>query len=94
MPELIDILKALSDKTRFRIISLLLEDRYCVKSIARKLHLTEACISQHIKILKEAGLLKGEKRGYFIHYDVVPDSFYSAIKGLEELIGRIGMRNS
>ncbi len=90
MTELLKILKALSDKTRFNIIALLLEDRYCVKSIARKLHLTEACISQHIKILKEANLLKGEKIGYFIHYEVEPESFRKAIEGLTGLLEKTG----
>jgi ArsR family transcriptional regulator len=32
--------------------------------------LSEAAVSQHLKILKEADLLVGEKRGYFMHYDV------------------------
>jgi ArsR family transcriptional regulator len=43
---------------------------YCVRGLANALELTEATISQHLKVLREAGLLVGEKRGYFMHYDV------------------------
>jgi ArsR family transcriptional regulator len=64
------VLKAISDDTRLKIVKLLLHHNYCVKALARRLELTEAAISQHLKVLREAGLLVGEKRGYFMHYDV------------------------
>lgn len=66
----IQILKALSDNTRMNILTLLLKYNYCVRALAQKLQLSEASISQHLKILREAGLIEGEKRGYFMHYDV------------------------
>ena len=64
------VLKAISDETRLKILALLLKHNYCVRALARKLALTEATVSQHLKVLREAGLLVGEKRGYFMHYDV------------------------
>lgn len=64
------VLKAIADETRMRILTLLLNHNYCVRALARKLALSEATISQHLKVLREAGLLAGEKRGYFMHYDV------------------------
>jgi ArsR family transcriptional regulator len=66
----IQILKALSDNTRMNILTLLLKYNYCVRALAQKLQLSEASISQHLKILREAGLIEGEKRGYFMHYNV------------------------
>ena len=64
------VLKAIADETRMKILVLLLKHSYCVRALAKKLELTEATISQHLKVLREAGLLIGEKRGYFMHYDV------------------------
>ncbi len=64
------ILKAIADETRMRILQLLLKHDYCVRALATELNLTEATISQHLKVLREAGLLVGEKRGYFMHYAV------------------------
>lgn len=64
------VLKAISDETRMKVLTLLLEHNYCVRTLARSLELTEAAISQHLKVLREAGLVIGEKRGYFMHYDV------------------------
>ena len=64
------LLKALADETRMKIVTLLLQHNYCVRALARKLEISEAAISQHLKVLREAGLLMGERKGYFMHYDV------------------------
>ncbi|MGI6337089.1 MAG: ArsR/SmtB family transcription factor [Eubacteriales bacterium] len=64
------VLKAIADETRINILKLLLRHNYCVRALANELKLTEATISQHLKVLREAGLLVGEKRGYFMHYTV------------------------
>ena len=66
----IQVLKALSDETRMKILKMLLEYNLCVRAIARRLNLTEATVSQHLKVLRECGLIEGEKRGYFMHYNV------------------------
>lgn len=68
--EKVQILKAIADSTRLNILELLLKHNYCVRALAKELQLSEAAISQHLKVLKEAGLIKGEKRGYFMHYEV------------------------
>lgn len=70
MKELIQKLKALGDERRFQIFLLLSEKRICVKGLAKSLEISESAVSQHLKILKEAGLIKGEKVGYFVHYQV------------------------
>jgi predicted transcriptional regulator len=42
------------------ILTLLLRNNYCVRTLANELNLTEATISQHLKVLREAGLLVGK----------------------------------
>jgi len=70
MEQSIEILKALADVTRIKIITLLLSHDFCVGALAKRVGLTEAAISQHLQILRNAGLVNGEKRGYFTHYSV------------------------
>lgn len=64
------VLKAIAEETRMSILTLLLKHNYCVRSLAKELGLSESTISQHLKVLREAGLINGKKRGYFMHYDV------------------------
>ena len=79
------VLKAIADETRMKILTLLLKHNYCVRALARNLGLTEATISQHLKVLREAGLLVGEKRGYFMHYDVERAVLHELAKEIEAL---------
>ena len=70
MIQSLEILKALADETRIKILTLLLTNDFCVGALANKLSLSEAAISQHLQLLRKSGLVKGEKRGYFTHYIV------------------------
>ena len=79
------VLKAIADETRMKILTLLLQHNYCVRALARKLNLTEATISQHLKVLREAGLLTGEKKGYFMHYDVDRSALHELAREIEQL---------
>ena len=78
-------LKAIADETRMSILTLLLQHNYCVRALSRKLGITEAAISQHLKVLREAGLLVGEKKGYFMHYDVDRTALHGLAREIETL---------
>ena len=62
------MLKALGEPTRLAIYKSLLERKHCVRSLSKKLGISESAISQHMKLMKEAGLVYGEKYGYHTHY--------------------------
>lgn len=79
------LLKAIADETRMNILTLLLEHGYCVRALAGELELSEATISQHLKVLREAGLLTGERRGYFMHYTVERPVLEALAKEIEAL---------
>ncbi len=64
------ILKALGDPKRYKLLQLMSARSYCVGALAVKSQLSESAVSQHLKILREAGLVYGEKRGYYTHYRV------------------------
>lgn len=70
MKAFLQIVRALSDETRLKLFHLLLTHDLCGKALANRLGISEAAVSQHLKMLREAGLVKGEKRGYWIHYGV------------------------
>ncbi len=66
-----DIFKALSVETRVKIIELLKsKGPLGPKKIAQLIGMTPAAVSQHLKTLKQVGLVKSERRGYWIPYDV------------------------
>ncbi|MDI9470548.1 MAG: metalloregulator ArsR/SmtB family transcription factor [Bacillota bacterium] len=83
--DLKQMLKALADETRMNILTLLLRHNYCVRALANELQLSEATISQHLKVMREAGLLTGERRGYFMHYSVERSALRELAKEIETL---------
>ncbi len=62
------MLKALGEPMRFQIYNNLLERKHCVRSLSKKLGISEPAISQHLKVMREADLIYGEKYGYHTHY--------------------------
>ena len=88
MTELVQAFKTLSDETRFNLVKLLLTHDLCVGALAKRLAVSEAAVSQHLKQLREAGLVKGEKRGYWTHYTVEKEKLHELaelLRGLTEL---------
>ena len=66
--ELARIFKVLSVNTRVRILQILKGDTLCVNALAGRLDITPAAVSQHLRILRDAGVVTDEKRGYYVHY--------------------------
>ncbi len=62
--------KSLSVDTRVRLLRLLGDQSLCVGALASRLGVTPGAVSQHLRVLREAGLVTPEKRGYFVHYRV------------------------
>lgn len=79
------ILKALGDPKRFSLMQLMSRRGYCVSALARATGLSESSVSQHLKILREAGLVYGVKRGYYVHYCVEGNALGALIDALEQM---------
>jgi ArsR family transcriptional regulator len=87
--ELADIFKALSDPTRLRLAKLLTDHQgaLCVNALARKLRVTQSAVSQHLRVLRQAGLVRGERHGSFVHYSLDQDGLDRYKAKLRETFG-------
>ncbi len=72
--EISQALKAMSHPIRLQMVELLLQRQMCVRSLARKFDVSEPTISVHLKVLKNAGLIVGEKKSYYMHYHVIREN--------------------
>ena len=66
--DLEQMLKSLGEPMRLRIYQAVLERKHCVRSLSKKLGISESAVSQHMKVMKDAGLVYGEKYGHHTHY--------------------------
>lgn len=74
-----DIFKALSDKTRRKILELLKEKDMTAGEIADYFKITKASISHHLNILKQANLVSDERNGQFIYYSLNTSVFEDVV---------------
>ena len=63
-------LKALSDPIRREILNLLKSGRMSAGDISSHFPVTDASISRHLSVLKEADLIRDTREGKFIYYDL------------------------
>lgn len=82
---LIEVLKALADQKRLKILRLLLTKDLCVGALAKHLGVSKPAVSQHLRIMRKAGLVRGEKRGYWTHYMVDRPTLVRIAAELREL---------
>ncbi len=63
-------LKALSDPTRREILNMLKKGKMSAGEIVEKFPVSGAAVSRHLSILKEADLIRDEREGKFIFYEL------------------------
>ncbi|WP_297425556.1 helix-turn-helix transcriptional regulator [Clostridium sp.] len=68
--ELIQIMKALSDETRVRILNLLMQSELCVGEIEYLLNINQSNASRHLSTLKNASIITFEKNAQWIFYSI------------------------
>jgi ArsR family transcriptional regulator, arsenate/arsenite/antimonite-responsive transcriptional repressor len=84
------VFKAMGDPVRLRLLSLIASHdggEACVCDLTGVFDLTGPTISHHLKVLREAGLITGERRGTWVYYRVLPDALrqVSAVVALDEI---------
>lgn len=83
-------MKALSDPVRREILNLLKDGRKSAGEIASHFDITDAAVSRHLSVLKEANLIRDTREGKFIFYDLNASVleeillWISALKGEKE----------
>jgi len=68
MREVVDVLKALADENRLRILYALRGGEFCVCQIIALLDLAPSTVSKHLTILRAAHLVDSRKEGRWMHY--------------------------
>ena len=86
MNEKVKVFKAIGDETRLEILILLSTKNVCAKGIAKHLEISEAAVSQHIKVLKEANLIIAYKNGYYVMYELNKEVLEEAKNFMDLLI--------
>ena len=85
--ELARLLRVLSVETRVRIVQMLKGRALCVNALASRLDVTQGAVSQHLRIMRDAGLVIDEKRGHFVHCRLKEDTLVRWREEIDRLLG-------
>ncbi|MBT2896691.1 helix-turn-helix transcriptional regulator [Streptomyces sp. McG3] len=75
-----DVIRALSDPLRLRIVTLLARETLCTTHLVEETGAKQTNLSNHLKVLREAGLVETEPCGRFTYYRLRPE----VLAGLSE----------
>ena len=64
----LSVFQALADENRLRIVSVLHEGERCVCDLQSSLDLSQSLLSHHLRVLREAGLVRARREGRWVHY--------------------------
>lgn len=85
MDNLVKVFKALSDETRLNILILVSNRNICQKGVSKYLGISDSAVSQHIKVLKDAGIITGCKEGYYVLYHINEGVFDQCISFINSI---------
>ncbi len=70
MKKTAELFKILSVDKRIEIIELLKKGTMNVNALAKRIGITQSAVSQHLRVLRSAGLVNDEREGYWINYSL------------------------
>ena len=86
--QIADTFRVLSVETRVRIVRLLAaHGPLCVGALAQALKVSSGAVSQHLRVMRDKGLVEDERRGYYIHYKLTPHLQQQFKRLVDDLFG-------
>lgn len=79
---MIEMFRALGDPVRWAIVNELRHGERCACALSDVAEISPSLLSHHLKTLREAGLITGERRGKWIDYSLTPDMFLQLSEAL------------
>ena len=81
----VELFHALSDETRLQIIELLNKGERCVCELTDSLDAAQSRLSFHLRVLRDAGIVRDRKDGRWVYYELDPEVFEEAESLVTEL---------
>jgi len=82
------VLRAIADPVRQRIVEPLAHEQLCTCHLVEELPATQPNVSNHLRVLREAGLVVSEQAGRYTYHRLLPERLADLSAGLDQLVTR------
>jgi ArsR family transcriptional regulator, arsenate/arsenite/antimonite-responsive transcriptional repressor len=82
------VVRALADPLRMKILGLLAGEQLCTCHLVAETGATQTNVSNHLRVLREAGLIVSEPAGRYTYHRIAPDRLLEAAGALFDLASR------
>lgn len=89
----VELFHALSDETRLEIVAMLRRGERCVCDLTEALDAAQSRLSFHLKVLKDAGIVRDRKDGRWVHYELDREAFEEIEVLVAAMKPRVTLRN-
>ncbi len=79
------VFKAMSDEKRLKIIDMLSNQSLCACKILEQFDFSQPALSQHMKVLLDAGLVSGVRESNWMHYSLVKEKYEEVISFVKQI---------
>lgn len=86
--DMAEVFKALGDEKRLKIIKMLAsngDETFCVSDVAVQLNISQPAVSQHMKVLKNIGILEEHRKGFKVFYAINREILKKYQKNIDDL---------
>jgi ArsR family transcriptional regulator len=83
-------LRALADPLRHRIVELLADEQLCTCHLVTETGASQTNVSNHLRVLREAGLVVSEPAGRYTYHRLAVDRLHDLAAAMSDLSGRAG----
>jgi len=94
MKKLANVIKALSDETRLRVMKLLEEREICVCELMQVLNMSQPRVSRHLSVLKNAGLVDDRREGKWVYYSLCNKTDNEEVRTILKTMSKMANNNS
>ncbi|MEM9798142.1 MAG: metalloregulator ArsR/SmtB family transcription factor [Pseudomonadota bacterium] len=85
-----NVFQALASAPRRKILAYLSATDMTAGDIAARFEMSKPSISKHLSVLENAGLIKGRKKGQFVHYSLVTENLTNTLNGFVQEVCPVG----
>lgn len=81
-----DLCRVFSNANRLKLLDILEDDEYTVSELERALGISQSAISQHMRLMRDQGIVERRKDGVKSYYSITDERFVEGMKIMREML--------